>query len=191
MKYLNDQEKGKLFAAILDFAEMGVMPNLEEESPVMQLAFDAIKPHIERDHAAYLEKSLKAVFAVWKRDHEVQAATTDFDRWIMNNREKYSTEILQVPAILEQITIREESLPPENRVFIATENGSFDINRYRTISNDIQPQPQRIPNTKASSVPNASSSSTPTADAEETTSTGENFDQVRNAKLAQLRGMKK
>jgi len=182
MQFLNDQEKGRLLTAILDFAQYGEMPSLETESPVLQLAFATIKPHIEKDRIAYIVKGMQNAYAAWKRDN--QGAIDDFGQWIYKHREKYQADILQAPPILEKILAKEANEPANRQVITNQLSTSNDITRYQTISDDIactQPQPQPQPQRNLNTTPTVTSTATPTPAASETerTSTGETFDAAK------------
>ena len=53
---LNDGEKGQLFEAILDYGEHGIVPDFDGK---MGVAWDFIKPRLDRDSERYAEKTQK------------------------------------------------------------------------------------------------------------------------------------
>lgn len=68
LKRLTDEEKGRLFEAILDFGEFGVIP---EFYGAMGVAWDFIQPRIERDSKRYdsiVEKRSQAAKTRWAKE---------------------------------------------------------------------------------------------------------------------------
>ena len=77
LKRLSPEEKGRLFEGILDYAEYGVLPELEG---MLGVAWDFIQPRIDRDAERYeevVENKRKAARKRWdKQEGEMQ---TDAD----------------------------------------------------------------------------------------------------------------
>ena len=63
-KRLTLEEKGRLFEAILDYGERGMLPNFDG---AVGVAWDFVQPQIDADRAAYTEKCAKAKKAVETR----------------------------------------------------------------------------------------------------------------------------
>ena len=53
---LNDGEKGQLFEAILDYGEHGIVPDFDGK---MGVAWDFIKPRLDRDSERYVRELKK------------------------------------------------------------------------------------------------------------------------------------
>lgn len=67
LKRLTLEEKGALFEAILDYGEFGTEPDLDDR---LLIAWDFIKPRIDKDRAAYeakCEKARKAIASRWEK----------------------------------------------------------------------------------------------------------------------------
>lgn len=70
LKRLSLEEKGRLFEAILDFGEYGVIPELDG---VLAVAWDFIQPRLEKDRERYAEiceKRRDAVNTRWEREQQ-------------------------------------------------------------------------------------------------------------------------
>lgn len=68
LKRLTDEDKGRLFEAILDFGEFGVLPDFEG---ALGVAWDFIQPRIEHDSKRYesiVEKRTQAAKARWTKE---------------------------------------------------------------------------------------------------------------------------
>lgn len=185
LQYLTNEEKGKLFVAILDFAQFGIVPDMSGESPIMRLAFDTIRPHIEKDAIRYRLQSLRNTHNVWLRDHKAQSLS--FDEWLWQYRQKFAADIVMIPEVMQVMLTREDGLSESQKTITHYQNGTSDNERYQTISNDILTSTHlnaSIPQRDISASSNASSAET--APGSETTSTGENFDQKKAAALEML-----
>ena len=62
---LNDCEKGQLFEAILDYSEHGIVPDFDDK---LGVAWDFLKPRLDRDSERYAEKTLKSAYAAFVRE---------------------------------------------------------------------------------------------------------------------------
>ena len=62
---LNDEQCGSLFRAILDYAEYGVITDLE---PITGMVFDLLRPKIDRDSDRYEESREQRQHAVYARE---------------------------------------------------------------------------------------------------------------------------
>lgn len=68
VKHLDLEDIGRLFLAILDYAEENKPPNFsEEEDMTLCIAWDIIKPKIDSDSERYKERCENAVNAANKR----------------------------------------------------------------------------------------------------------------------------
>lgn len=64
---MDDEQAGKFFRAILEYAEFGVIPELDL---VGDLAFNVIQPLIDRDAAKYKDTVKKRKYAAYCREAE-------------------------------------------------------------------------------------------------------------------------
>lgn len=89
IKRLTMVEKGKLFEAILDYGELGVLPEFDG---MLGLAWDFIVPRLDRDSEQYETKVKQRRFAVYVRESRKQGITpASFDEWASlsdNERER-------------------------------------------------------------------------------------------------------
>lgn len=70
LKRLDAESKGKLFEAILDYGEYGIMPEFEG---MLGIAWDFIQPRVDHDGDRYQEKcenSKKAANIRWEKERE-------------------------------------------------------------------------------------------------------------------------
>ena len=65
LQRLTNEQKGALFSAILNYAENGVLPELDDIA--VGVAWDFVKPRIDRDTEVYAGKIVKARAAAGKR----------------------------------------------------------------------------------------------------------------------------
>lgn len=78
LKRLSLEDKGRLFEAILDFGEYGVIPELDG---VLAFAWDFIQPRLEKDRDRYTEiceKRRDAVNTRWERERTQQDNTNEY-----------------------------------------------------------------------------------------------------------------
>lgn len=105
LKRLSLAEKGKLFEAILDFAEYGQEPDVKGAAAI---AWDFIKPGIERDAERYECVVEQRRYATYAREAKKRGETVlPFDEWkklygnekhhpISDDTERYPTNNLQL-----------------------------------------------------------------------------------------------
>ena len=51
LRYLNYEQQGRLFEAMLDYGENGTLPNFED--PLLGMAWSFVQPRIDRDGVSY------------------------------------------------------------------------------------------------------------------------------------------
>lgn len=79
LKRLTLEEKGRLFESILNYAELGEVPELEGMCGV---AWDFIQPRIDRDGEAYNRSILQKLYAAYCREQKRTGGTPlPFDQW--------------------------------------------------------------------------------------------------------------
>ncbi|MCR5575687.1 MAG: DUF6291 domain-containing protein [Oscillospiraceae bacterium] len=64
---LDDLQCGRLFRAVVDYAEYGTIPELE---PLVGMAFDLLVPKIDRDAEKYEESREQRQYAVYCREKQ-------------------------------------------------------------------------------------------------------------------------
>ena len=76
---MSRQEQGELFVAILDYAQYGVVPELDG---LLGVAWDFIQPRLDRDREKYGQTVSKRKYAAYVRDEKNQGNTPlSFDDW--------------------------------------------------------------------------------------------------------------
>lgn len=82
LRFLDTEQKGLLFQSILDYAELGVVPELDG---ICGVAWEFIRPKLDKDSAAYNEKVAKAKYAVYSREEKKHnRIPLEYDEWKMN-----------------------------------------------------------------------------------------------------------
>lgn len=80
IKRLSVEEKGQLFEAILDYGELGVMPDVDG---ALGVAWDFVQQHIDFDSAQYDRKVLLKRYAVFVREVKKSGGTpVSFEEWL-------------------------------------------------------------------------------------------------------------
>ncbi len=79
IKRLDVNEKGRLFEAILDYAEFGTVPDLDG---ALGVAWDFIQPKLDRDAGRYDRQVEQKQYAVFAREVKKKGGTSiPFDEW--------------------------------------------------------------------------------------------------------------
>ncbi len=79
IKRLDTNEKGRLFEAILDYAEFGTVPDLDG---ALGVAWDFIQPKLDRDAGRYDRQVEQKQYAVFAREVKKKGGTPiPFDEW--------------------------------------------------------------------------------------------------------------
>ena len=79
IKRLTLEEKGKLFESILDYAELGAVPELDG---ALGVAWDFIQPKLDRDAGQYDKKVEQKKFAVFAREvKKAGGVPPTFEEW--------------------------------------------------------------------------------------------------------------
>ena len=79
IKRLDAAEKGRLFEAILDYGEFGVVPELDG---ALGVAWDFIQPKLDRDSGRYDRQVEQRQYAVYVREAKKREETPmPFDAW--------------------------------------------------------------------------------------------------------------
>lgn len=81
LQCLTTEDAGRLFIAMLQYGRNGTIPNFED-SVGLNIAWNFIRPKIDRDNASYDETVLKSQYGVYKREAKRRGeAPFDFDEW--------------------------------------------------------------------------------------------------------------
>lgn len=79
LKRLSLEEKGRLFEAILDYAEHGEVPDVDG---MLGIAWDFVQPLIDQDASSYAEKCNKTRYATYVRESKkINQVPLPFDDW--------------------------------------------------------------------------------------------------------------
>ena len=80
LEFLSDQQKGQLFQAILEYAELGIIPQFDG---ILAMAWTFVQPQIDRDSGRYEHKVEKAKYAVFVREEKKKGVEEplSFDEW--------------------------------------------------------------------------------------------------------------
>lgn len=113
IKRLTPEEKGRLFEAILDYAEFGVVPDVDG---ALGVAWDFIQPKIDRDGERYDKQIEQKQYAAFAREIKKQGKDPiPFDDWkalsdnercrlTSGDTERYPTNNYQLTTINYQST---------------------------------------------------------------------------------------
>lgn len=81
LKRLGREQKGQLFEAILEYGEFGAVPNFDDDIG-LAVAWDLIRPMIDRDNERYLAQVQKKQYAVYTRECKKNGMDVpDFETW--------------------------------------------------------------------------------------------------------------
>ena len=79
LKLLTDEEKGKLFEAILEYGETGCIPEL---SPTLRVAWPLIQMRLDMDNSRYELMVIKRRYAAYSRWAKENGETIkSFEEW--------------------------------------------------------------------------------------------------------------
>lgn len=79
LKRLTVEERGRLFEAILDYGELGLLPEFEGG---LGIVWDFIQPRIDQDAARYADRVLKNKYSVYTRESKKTGVQpVEFEIW--------------------------------------------------------------------------------------------------------------
>lgn len=79
LKRLTVEERGRLFEAILDYGELGILPEFEGG---LGIVWDFIQPRIDQDAARYADRVLKNKYSVYTREaKKAGVQPVEFEIW--------------------------------------------------------------------------------------------------------------
>lgn len=151
LKRLTVEERGRLFEAILDYGELGLLPEFEGG---LGIVWDFIQPRIDQDAARYADKVLKNRYSVYNREAkkagiqpvEFEIWRTDpdsFYRAISSDANRYPTTTTE-PTSTATTTSPPETTSTANSVAdMGVENEISDFNRKRNAALQILTDWQR------------------------------------------------
>ena len=149
LKRLTVEERGRLFEAILDYGELGLLPDFEGG---LGIVWDFIQPRIDQDAARYAGRVLKSKFSVYTREAkkagiqpvEFEIWRTDpdsFYRAISSDANRYPTT---APTPTTTATPTSETTSTANSAAdMGVENEISDFNRKRNAALQILTDWQR------------------------------------------------
>lgn len=149
LKRLTIEERGQLFEAILDYGELGLLPEFEGG---LGIVWDFIQPRIDQDAARYADRVLKNKYSVFTREAkkagiqpvEFEIWRTDpdaFYRAISSDANRYpttTTTTAPTPASTTETTSTANSAAD-----MGVENEISDFNRKRNAALQILTDWQR------------------------------------------------
>lgn len=119
IKRLDINEKGRLFEAILDYGEFGIVPDLDG---ALGVAWDFIQPKLDRDAGRYDKQVEQKQYAVFSREVRKNGGNpVSFDEWkslsdIERNR------LLSADTERYPTTTSNPSLQPQTTTSTSTDN---------------------------------------------------------------------
>lgn len=109
IKRLSYEDQGKLFQAILEYGQYGVLPEFDG---VLAIAWDFIKPGLDRDAKKYSDRVLKnshnSYCAKCKREG---MEPLDFEEWKANRDQSVSSGVKRHPTTTTASTTATDSTP--------------------------------------------------------------------------------
>lgn len=153
LKRLTVEERGRLFEAILDYGELGLLPEFEGG---LGIVWDFIQPRIDQDAARYADRVLKNKYSVYTREAkkagiqpvEFEIWRTDpdtFYRAISSDANRYpTTTTAPTPTTTATPTSTPETTSTANSAAdMGVEDEISDFNRKRNAALQILTDWQR------------------------------------------------
>lgn len=153
LKRLTIEERGRLFEAILDYGELGLLPEFEGG---LGIVWDFIQPRIDQDAARYADRVLKTKYSVYAREAkkagiqpvEFEIWRTDpdaFYRAISSDANRYpTTTTAPTPTTTATTASTTETTSAANSAAdMGVENEISDFNRKRNAALQILTDWQR------------------------------------------------
>lgn len=129
LEKLNDEQRGQLFLAILNYSEFGTEPDFEDSS--VDIAFEFIRDALDKDTAAWEEKSQRRAEAGSKGGKQKVAnlANATFAKQNVANQAVSVSASVSVSDIKENIKKKKQFVPPtleEVKAYVAERNSPVD-----------------------------------------------------------------
>ena len=140
IKRLTLEEKGVLFEAILDYAELGVVPELDG---VLGVAWDFIQPKLDRDSGQYDRKVEQKQYAVFVREVKKSGGIPPtFEEWRgISDIERYPTSTLTSTSTSKEDMVADKpptrhkfSPPTVNEVKTYCQEQGYSVDAERFVS---------------------------------------------------------
>ena len=151
LKRLTIEERGQLFEAILDYGELGLLPEFEGG---LGIVWDFIQPRIDQDAARYADRVLKNKYSVFTREAkkagiqpvEFEIWRTDpdaFYRAISSDANRYPTTTTTTTTAPTPASTTETTSTANLAADMGVENEISDFNRKRNAALQILTDWQR------------------------------------------------
>ena len=151
LKRLTIEERGRLFEAILDYGELGLLPEFEGG---LGIVWDFIQPRIDQDAARYADRVLKNKYSVFTREAkkagiqpvEFEIWRTDpdaFYRAISSDANRYPTTTTTTTTAPTTASTTETTSAANSAADMGVENEISDFNRKRNAALQILTDWQR------------------------------------------------
>lgn len=151
LKRLTIEERGRLFEAILDYGELGLLPEFEGG---LGIVWDFIQPRIDQDAARYADKVLKNRYSVYTREAkraglqpvEFEIWRTDpdsFYRAISSDANRYPTTTTEPTSAATTTSTPETTSTANSAADMGVEDEISDFNRKRNAALQILTDWQR------------------------------------------------
>ena len=151
LKRLTVEERGRLFEAILDYGELGLLPDFEGG---LGIVWDFIQPRIDQDAARYADKVLKNRYSVYTREAkraglqpvEFEIWRTDpdsFYRAISSDANRHPTTTTEPASTATTTSTPETTSTANSAADMGVENEISDFNRKRNAALQILTNWQR------------------------------------------------
>lgn len=115
LRRLTTEERGELFDVILDYAEFGKEPDV---NGMVGLAWDLIRPKIDRDTCKYNEQITKKQYAVYVREEKKKGnKPLKFDDWLLSHDNTCNQQVSHdnnrhlTTSVTTDVTINKADLP--------------------------------------------------------------------------------
>lgn len=151
LKRLTVEERGRLFEAILDYGELGLLPDFEGG---LGIVWDFIQPRIDQDAARYADKVLKNRYSVYTREAkkagiqpvEFEIWRTDpdaFYRAISSDANRYPTATTKPASTATTTSTPKTTSTANSAADMGVEDEISDFNRKRNAALQILTDWQR------------------------------------------------
>lgn len=91
IRVLPDEDKGRLLVAMLEYGQSGVVPEFDG---MLALAWEFVKPKIDKDEAEYNMSVLRRQYATACRDRKRKGEPEiTFDEWLKTNSGQYNQKL--------------------------------------------------------------------------------------------------
>ena len=135
LKRLTIEERGQLFEAILDYGELGLLPEFEGG---LGIVWDFIQPRIDQDAARYADRVLKNKYSVFTREaKKAGIQPVEFEIWRTDPDAFYraiSSDANRYPTTTTATTPTSTSTPTSTTETTSTANSAADMGVENEIS---------------------------------------------------------